>query len=305
MSLRTLIVDDEPLARAHLRAILERRDDVTVIGECGDGQSAIDRIQADAPDLVLLDVQMPELDGLSVVRCIGPERMPPVIFVTAYDQHALAAFEVHALDYILKPVNRARFQRAIDRVVAQSKRSSENVQREPLARLVEELAAGRPLVERLAVRAGDRVFYLRIADIDWIEAADDLMRIHVGKQIFEHRTTLSQLVRPRYFRVAFGSGVGSTTTMRSLSIPGVIRAGCSGLSLFFDLQHLAPAITARFEIDMVRPAKLARFLVLDIGRGFQRVVGTPVIALHARGFSFGNSHRGAFNFRGLAFEPAL
>jgi len=191
--LRTLIVDDEPLARAHLRAMLERRDDVTVIGECGDGQSAIDRIQSDTPDLVLLDVQMPELDGLSVVRCIGPEQMPPVIFVTAYDQHALAAFEVHALDYILKPVNRARFQRAIDRVVAQAKRSTANVQREPLSRLVEELAAGRPAVERLAVRAGDRVFYLRIADIDWIEAADDVMKIHVGKQIFEHRTTLTQL----------------------------------------------------------------------------------------------------------------
>lgn len=191
--LRTLIVDDEPLARAHLRAMLERRDDVTVIGECGDGQSAIDRIQADLPDLVLLDVQMPELDGLSVVRCIGPERMPPVIFITAYDQHALAAFEVHALDYILKPVNRARFQRAIDRVVAQATRPTGNVQREPLSRLMEELAAGRPTVERLAVRAGDRVFYLRIADIDWIEAADDVMKIHVGKQVFEHRTTLSQL----------------------------------------------------------------------------------------------------------------
>jgi two-component system LytT family response regulator len=173
--------------------MLERREDVTVIGECGDGQSAIDRFQSDAPDLVLLDVPMPELDGLSVVRCIGPERMPAVIFVTAYDQHALAAFEVHALDYILKPVNRARFQRAIDRVVSQAKHATANAQREPLSRLVEELAPGRPGVERLAVRAGDRVFYLRVADIDWIEAADDVMKIHVGKQVFEHRTTLSQL----------------------------------------------------------------------------------------------------------------
>src|SRR6187200_3416526 len=115
---RTLIVDDEPLARAHLRSLLRERVDVDVIGESGDGRSAIDQIQRLAPDLVLLDIQMPELDGLEVIREVGPTKMPAVVFVTAYDEHALAAFEVHAFDYILKPVSRHRFTQAIDRVVS-------------------------------------------------------------------------------------------------------------------------------------------------------------------------------------------
>jgi two-component system LytT family response regulator len=184
--LRTLIVDDEPLARAHLRSLLEARDDVDVIGECGDGSAAIERIRAESPDLVLLDVQMPERDGFEVVREVGAERMPMTIFVTAFDQHALAAFEAHALDYVLKPVNRARFNRAIDRA-ARSPRS----QGAGLAAVTE--AAARAGADRLAVRVGERMLYLRIAEFDWIEAAGDLVRIHVGKQVYEHRTTLSHL----------------------------------------------------------------------------------------------------------------
>ena len=111
---RTLIVDDEPLARAHLGSLLRERGDVDVVGECGDGRSAIDQIKRLTPDLVLLDIQMPELDGLEVIREVGAEAMPAVVFVTAYDEHALAAFEVHAFDYILKPVSRQRFTQAID-----------------------------------------------------------------------------------------------------------------------------------------------------------------------------------------------
>jgi two-component system LytT family response regulator len=192
---RTLIVDDEPVARAHLRALLEARGDIAVIGECGDGRTAVDRIRAQAPDLVLLDVQMPEMDGLGVVRDIGPEHMPPVVFVTAYDQHALAAFEVHALDYILKPINRPRFNRAIDRVVRLVRTAPGASTAAPLARLVDELAGTRATAERLAVRQGDRVLYLRIADIDWIEAADDVVRLHTGRHVYDHRTTLAQLER--------------------------------------------------------------------------------------------------------------
>jgi two-component system LytT family response regulator len=152
----------------------------------------VERIRADAPDLVLLDVQMPELDGIDVVRAIGAERMPPVVFVTAYDQHALAAFEVHALDYILKPVNRARFNRAIDRVV-KLVRAPARRDTAPLAQLVEELAGTRGGSDRLAVKVADRVLYLKLSDVDWVEAADDLVRIHAGRHVYEHRTTLSQL----------------------------------------------------------------------------------------------------------------
>lgn len=190
---RVLIVDDEPLARGHLRSLLEARSDVTVIGECGDGASAVQAILVDRPDLVLLDVQMPELDGLAVVRHLGPARMPPTIFVTAYDAHAIAAFEVHALDYILKPVNRARFTKAIDRAVELARKQEGNVQTDALAKLMDELAAERGAMERLAVRVGERVLYLKVSDIDWIEAADDVVKLHVGKQVLEHRMTLTQL----------------------------------------------------------------------------------------------------------------
>jgi two-component system, LytTR family, response regulator len=202
---RTLVVDDEPVARAHLRALLQARGDIEVIGECGDGATAVERIRQDSPELVLLDVQMPELDGVGVVREVGPERMPAVVFVTAFDEHALEAFEVHALDYILKPVNRARFNRAIDRVV-RLVRSEPSASRDarPLTSMVEELAAGRAQ-ERLAVKLADRVLYLKLAEVDWIEAADDVVRIHAGRHVYEHRSTLSQMEQrlpaPRFLRI--------------------------------------------------------------------------------------------------------
>ncbi|MEO7966407.1 MAG: LytTR family DNA-binding domain-containing protein [Gemmatimonadaceae bacterium] len=193
-AVRVLLVDDEPLARAHLRSLLEKREDVMVMGECGDGASAIARIRAESPELVLLDVQMPERDGFAVVREIGADRMPAVIFVTAFDQHALAAFEVHAIDYILKPINRTRFARAMDRAVRLLRSpGADVVKRAPLARMLDAVEPARAGSDRLAVRVGERLVYLRIPDIDWIEASDDVARIHVGKQLFEHRITLAQL----------------------------------------------------------------------------------------------------------------
>jgi two-component system LytT family response regulator len=189
--IRALVVDDEPIARGHLRALLEDRGDVQVVDECGDGRTAVERIRSLGPDLVLLDVQMPELDGLDVVRAIGPDRMPAVVFVTAHDQHAVEAFEVHALDYVLKPVHRARFNGAIDRVVSLIRSGSAVNRARPLAEALERLAP--PGSERLAIRSGDRLLYLRIADIDWIEAADDLVRLHVGKTVHEHRATMTQI----------------------------------------------------------------------------------------------------------------
>ncbi len=216
---RTLVIDDEPLAREHLRSLLAARHDITVIGECGDVATAIARIRAESPELVLLDVQMPEGGGFDVVRGVGIDRMPAVIFVTAYDQHALAAFEVHAVDYLLKPVNRGRFARAIDRVVRllRSPQHGEGAEKDaprqsphpdaphgtaltggspgatPVARVMEVIEGARPGADRLTVRVGERMLYLRMQDIDWIEASDDVARLHVGKQVFDHRITLTQL----------------------------------------------------------------------------------------------------------------
>ena len=189
--LRALVVDDEPIARDHLRGLLEDRGDVQVVEECGDGRTAVERIRELGPDLVLLDVQMPELDGIGVVRAIGPDRMPPVVFVTAHDQHAVDAFEVHALDYVLKPVHRARFNSAMDRVIGLIRSGSSSNRGRLLAEALERLSpAG---ADRLAIRSGDRVLYLRVSDIDWIEAADDLVRLHVGKTVHDHRATMNQI----------------------------------------------------------------------------------------------------------------
>lgn len=188
MTLRVLIVDDEPLARDHVRSLLGDRQDVTVVGECSDGAAAVARIRDDRPDLVLLDVQMPERDGLDVVRTVGPDQMPWTIFITAYDDYAIDAFDVHAIDYVLKPVNRDRFHRAVDRVVRlHAERASPAP---PLHALVGAIPAARIGDGRLAVRSGDRVIYLKVADIDWVEAAGDNVRFHVGKHLYEHRMTM-------------------------------------------------------------------------------------------------------------------
>ena len=192
---RTLVVDDEPLARAHLRALLTARGDIEIVGECGDGRSAVAAIQERAPQLVLLDIQMPELDGLGVIREVGAEAMPAVVFVTAYDEHALEAFELHAFDYILKPVNRERFTRALDRVVGLVRSEGGDVEqpRPSLDALIDALRPDREALERLAVRVDGRVMFLRVVEIDWIEAADDQVRIHVGKNVVVHRATMAHL----------------------------------------------------------------------------------------------------------------
>jgi two-component system LytT family response regulator len=191
--IRTLIVDDEPLARTHLRSLLAPDEDIEILGECGSGSEAVDAIRRDDPDLVLLDIQIPEFDGFEVIRQIGPDAMPFVLFVTAYDEHALRAFEAHALDYLMKPVNRDRFRGAVKRAkeLIRGVRGAEMA--EPLAKLLESMQSRSAPLDRLALRLDGRILFLRIEQIDWIEAADDYVRLHVGKQTVEHRDTLTRL----------------------------------------------------------------------------------------------------------------
>src|SRR5262249_12278871 len=138
-SIRTLIVDDEPLGRERLRTLLENDPDIELVGECGDGAEAVATLRETECDLVFLDVQMPELDGIEVVDQIGPERMPAVIFVTAYDRYALRAFEVHALDYLLKPFDRERFERALERAKLHIQRAKTSEAQQQLLALLEEV----------------------------------------------------------------------------------------------------------------------------------------------------------------------
>ena len=191
--IRTLVVDDEMLARERLLTLLQQEVDVEVVGECSDGGQAVAAIQEQSPDLVFLDVQMPGCDGFEVLKNISPERMPTVIFVTAYDEYALRAFEVHALDYLLKPFGKERFQQTLRhaREAVEGRRAGDLGRR--LLAMVHDVKPEPPRVERLVVKSGGRVFFLRTDEIDWIEAAGNYVRLHLGHESHLFRETMNRM----------------------------------------------------------------------------------------------------------------
>lgn len=197
--IRTLIVDDEPLAREGLRMLLEKEADIEIAGEAASGKEAVAAIDRLEPDLVFLDVQMPELDGFSVLRTV--KHLPEVVFVTAYDKYAIDAFRVHALDYLLKPFDDARFKDALER-------SRRHLKLERVSRLsqtlVELLGKGGPEAggaehkpgepaSRLAIKDTGRVVFLDVEEIDWIESADYYVQLHTPKKVYLHRETMQSL----------------------------------------------------------------------------------------------------------------
>ena len=175
--IRAMVVDDEPVARSNLRVLLGRDAEVELVGECGSGREAVEEIQKKKPELVFLDVQMPEWDGFDVLERLGASAPPALVFVTAYDQYALQAFEAGALDYLLKPFTNARFEMA-------------------LARAKERVSLGRGMVrkeERLAIKTGSTVLFLNVAEIDWVEAADYYVCLHVGRRTHMLRRSMSEV----------------------------------------------------------------------------------------------------------------
>jgi two-component system LytT family response regulator len=203
--IRVLIVDDEPLARQGIRLELEREPDVDVIGECADGPQAVTAIRDLKPDLVFLDQQMPKLDGFGVISAIGPESMPAVIFVTAYDRYALQAFETHAVDYLLKPFSSDRFKRALGHATQQIRRANiENLSQKLSALLGDAPSAPKrqEYLTRVVVRSGEEVLVVRAEDVDWIESADNYVQLHVGRDTHLLRESLGRLegrLDPRRF----------------------------------------------------------------------------------------------------------
>ena len=202
--MRVLIVDDEPLAREKIRTLLRNHPEVEVIGEPRDGREAVEAIRLDPPDLIFLDVQMPEIDGFEVLTQIDAARMPVVIFVTAYDQHALRAFEVHALDYLLKPFKDERFRTALEHAKTQIRQQKVSEVSQRLVALLEQTMGkastpapsdDEPYLRRLVVKTGGRVFFINVEEIDWIEAADYYVRLHVGRASHLLRETMSNLER--------------------------------------------------------------------------------------------------------------
>ena len=201
LMVRALIVDDEPLARAHLRSLLGADPDIRIIGECGNGMDAVAAIIRDRPDLVLLDIQMPELDGFDVVQAVGVDRMPLVVFVTAHDTHSLEAFAVHAVDYLLKPVAEDRLLAAVGRAkqLAGAAAGSRAADVAALTALITDVSSDRAASNRepprFVIRRNGSITLVPPGEIDWLEAMDNYVRVHVGAATHTIRETLTHVVR--------------------------------------------------------------------------------------------------------------
>ena len=202
---RILIADDEPLARERLKMLLAGQEGFEVVGECHDGPSTIDAIRRSKPDLVFLDVQMPGANGFDVVSALGEEELPLFVFVTAFDTYALKAFDVHALDYLLKPFDRDRFLQALARARQQLERPSNSDLQSRLLALVRDLEPAPQRLERFVIKSGGRVFFVRADEIDWIEAAGNYVKLHVGTETHLLRETMTaveaQLPRETFYRI--------------------------------------------------------------------------------------------------------
>jgi two-component system LytT family response regulator len=193
MNMRTLIVDDEPLARKRIKTLLKDESDISLIGECSSGREAIQALQEQPPDLLFLDIQMPGVGGFEVLQAIPNERMPITIFVTAYDQHALKAFEVHALDYLLKPFKQARFKEALERARQQCAKDGSRETDPRLASLVEKLRSEQNFMTRFVVRESSRVVFVKPGEVDWIESAANYVLLHAGDKTHIVRETMRGL----------------------------------------------------------------------------------------------------------------
>jgi two-component system, LytTR family, response regulator len=212
-----LVVDDEPLARERLRMLLEADAEVKSILECKNGEEAAAMIHEHTPDLVFLDVQMPGVDGFGALQRVGADRMPLVVFVTAYEQYALRAFEVHALDYLLKPFDRERFQASLRRAKQRLGAPSAADFQHQIRALLDQLRTDARFPERLAVKKDGRILSLKVPEIDWIEAEGNYVRLHLGKSSYLYREkilTLEARLDPRHFRRIHRSTIVNVARIR-------------------------------------------------------------------------------------------
>jgi two-component system LytT family response regulator len=219
MIIRALIVDDEPLARERIRMLLADEPEIEILAESANGAEALRDIQRLVPDLMFLDVQMPELTGFELLDRLEPAQMPVIIFVTAYDQYALKAFEVCALDYLLKPFDRERFTRALARARVELDRKKSGQVNEQVLKLLAELGQAKKYLEKLMIRDGGRVFFLRADEIDWIEAAGNYVRLHAGKEEHLYRETMTKLeaqLNPEHFARIHRSAIVNTERIKEL-----------------------------------------------------------------------------------------
>ena len=198
--IKTLIVDDEPLARRNLRVLLEKEPQIEIVEECRNGHEAVNAINTHSPDLIFLDIQMPEMDGFDVLARVGPEQIQAIIFVTAFDQYALKAFEVHALDYLLKPFDDERFSRALERAKSQIAASEIDKLSQRLLALLDDRKSERKISDeqqtyltRLMIKTSNRMMLLKVEEIDFIEADGNYAKLHTGRKTHLLREKMNDL----------------------------------------------------------------------------------------------------------------
>lgn len=202
MTAKVLIVDDEPLARDRIRELLRSDRDIEVVAEARNGVEAIEAVRRHAPEIVFLDVQMPDMDGFEVLNSLGPDSMPLIIFVTAYDQHAIRAFDVNAIDYLMKPFDRKRFAKALDHAKAHLKRPTDDDETRRLVRLLEEFRSRPKYLERFAIKTGEKVLFVRAEEVDSMEAEGNYVRLKIGNVSYLVRDTINNIesqIDPRTF----------------------------------------------------------------------------------------------------------
>jgi two-component system, LytTR family, response regulator len=190
--IQTLIVDDELWARRRIASLLKAEPDMRVVGECSTGADAVQSILTHLPDLIFLDVQMPKMDGFEVLDAVPSKRLPLVVFATAYDKYALQAFDVHAVDYLLKPFDAERFRKALNRARDDFQLKNELAQ-DKLRALLESVQNDRKFLRRLVVKSGGRIVFVRSSDVDWLEASGNYVTLHVGRESHLFRTTMNAI----------------------------------------------------------------------------------------------------------------
>ena len=220
--IRALIVDDEKPARRRLVELLGREPDIEVTGEARDGREAVDLVRSQAPDLMFLDIQMPDLDGFAVLSALDPEQQPVTVFVTAYDRYAIQAFEAHAIDYLLKPFSDQRFEGALRRACQFLRSRAVGEAQHGLAPALEERAGSEPrhgFLDRFVLKGAGRVTFLGVEDVDWIEASGVYVNLHVGPRSHLYRSSLAHLLQrldPERFVRVHRSVAVNTTRIREL-----------------------------------------------------------------------------------------
>jgi two-component system LytT family response regulator len=250
MPIRTLIVDDEPLARERIALMLEDQSDIKIVGQYGDGKSAVRAIKNKAPDLVFLDIQLPEMDGFELIESIPASRLPLIIFVTAYDQFALKAFKVHAVDYLLKPVEGERLAEALSHLRNQLLHRDQGL-RGRLSELLHDLDSHRGRTNRIVLKTDGEVLCLKPAEIDWVESAGNYVCFHVGPATHIFRETMNE-------------------AEQRLRGHNFLRIHRSAIVNFDRIKKLKPLLYGDYSVELRNGAKLT------MSRGYKQAVLTKI-----------------------------